>query len=76
LNLKNYSRPMDRQGKKLVGLSYVISVALFLSIKNVRETPELWIGVFFMTFPLALIVALALGALIELFKALEKWIMN
>jgi hypothetical protein len=65
---------MDSRGKKLAGLSYFVAVALCLSIKNVRETPELWLGVFFMTFPLAILVAYALWALIELFKALEKWI--
>lgn len=65
---------MDRQGKKFAGLSYFVAVALCLSIKNIRETPELWLGIFFLTFPLAMTVAFALVALVELFKALEKWI--
>jgi hypothetical protein len=67
---------MDRRSKKLVGLSYIVGVALCISIETIRETPELWIGVFLMTFPLALMVAIALGILIELFKAIDRWIMK
>ncbi len=67
---------MDRRSKKLGGLSYFIAVALCLSLRDIRETPEIWIGVFLMTFPFALVVALTLGVLIEVFKALEKWIMK
>jgi hypothetical protein len=67
---------MDRQGKKLLGVSYLISVVFFLSIPSVRETPELWVATFLLSFPSMLMVAIALGAIIEIIKALEKWIMK
>jgi hypothetical protein len=67
---------MDRQGKKLLGVSYLISVVFFLSFPSVRETPELWVATFLISFPAMLMVAIALGAIIEIIKALEKWIMK
>ena len=65
---------MDRVSKKLFGLSYFLSVALFLSIPDIRETPVLIFFTLLVSLFNMFLVALVLSLIIELFKALEKWI--
>jgi len=67
---------MDRPSKKLFGVSYFLSVAVFLSIPDVRETPVLLFGTLILSLFNMFLVALVLTLIIEFFKALEKWIMK
>ena len=67
---------MDRFSKKLFGLSYFLSVALFLSIPDMRDTPLVIFYIFLLSLFNMFLVALVLTLLIELFKAIEKWIMK
>ena len=65
---------MDRISKKLFGLSYFLSVALFLSMPDIRETPVLIFSTLIFSLFNMFLVALVLTLIIEFFKALEKWI--
>ena len=67
---------MDRFSKKLFGVSYFLSVALFLSIPDIRETPVLIFSTLLISLFNMFLVALVLTLIIEFFKALEKWIMK
>jgi hypothetical protein len=67
---------MDRFSKKLFGLSYLLSVALFLSIPEIRESPILIFSTLLLSLFNMFLVALVITILIEFFKALEKWIMK
>ena len=67
---------MNKFSKKLFGLSYFLSVALFLSIPDIRETPVLIFSTLLISLFNMFLVALVLTLLIELFKAIEKWIMK
>lgn len=81
---KTYPFLMDIQSKKLMSISYVIScgmtLGLFLNVsistENFAEQVTWVFGLVMIAIFGAFIVALVLGILIEIFKALEKWIMK
>ena len=62
----------------MLSAGWATSLVLLFAIPTIRQDTDIWIwlSMFLISIPGALIMTLVLGALIEFFKVLDKWLMK